>query len=63
MGDNNVNEGTDLVFNVAINGTSTAAVTYTLALAGISATAGTDFNNVLSNASFSNGVTYNAPPA
>ncbi|WP_198674854.1 hypothetical protein, partial [Rhodoferax ferrireducens] len=60
VGDNNVNEGADLVFNVAITGTSTAAVTYSLALAGITATAGTDFTAVLSNASFTNGVTYNA---
>ena len=58
--DDNVNEGTNLVFNVAINGTSTAAVQYDLALAGVTATAGTDFNAVLANASFSNLVTYDA---
>jgi large repetitive protein len=60
VADDNVNEGSNLVFNVGITGTSTAAVTYSLALAGITATAGTDFNNVLNAASFSNGVTYNA---
>ena len=60
VGDNNVNEGLDLVFNVGITGTSTAAVTYSLALAGVTATAGVDFNAVLSNASFSNGVTYSS---
>ena len=58
--DDNVTEGTDLVFNVAITGTSTVAVEYSLALAGVTATAGTDFNNVLANANFSNGVTYKA---
>ncbi|MEN9376272.1 MAG: hypothetical protein RL710_1429, partial [Pseudomonadota bacterium] len=60
VGDNTVDEGANLVFNVAITGTSTAPVTYALTLTGISATDGTDFNAVLSNASFTNGVTYDS---
>ncbi|OYT91959.1 MAG: hypothetical protein CFE43_11155, partial [Burkholderiales bacterium PBB3] len=60
VSDNNVNEGLNLVFNVGISGPSASAVSYSLALAGVTATPGSDFNNVLSNASFSNGVTYSS---
>ncbi|MCE5365341.1 Calx-beta domain-containing protein, partial [Pseudomonas anguilliseptica] len=57
VADDNVNEGQTLTFNVSINGTSTQPVSYALSLGG-TATAGSDYNATLTNASFSNGVTY-----
>jgi hypothetical protein len=57
--DDNVNEGQTLTFNVSINGTSTAPVSYALTLGG-TATAGSDYNATLTNATFTNGVTYNS---
>ncbi|WP_372239992.1 retention module-containing protein, partial [Pseudomonas sp. 8BK] len=57
VADDNVNEGETLVFNVSITGTSTQPVSYALSLGG-TATAGSDYTATLTNASFSNGVTY-----
>ncbi|MFC1395044.1 hypothetical protein NK318_10930 [Acinetobacter junii] len=39
---------------------SSTAQSYAISLTGNTATAGTDFDNVLANAVFSNGVTYDA---
>src|SRR5690606_39056371 len=58
--DDNVEEGENLVFNVAITGTSTGATTYALVLGGGTATASADYDDVLTNDSFSHGVTYDA---
>ncbi len=60
VADDNVNEGLDLVFNVALSATTNKAETYSFNLGGGTATAGTDYNSTLTNASFTNGVTYDA---
>ena len=60
VGNNTQVEGTNLVHSVSLSNASSTAQSYAISLTGNSATAGTDFDNVLANAVFSNGVTYNA---
>ncbi|MFC0349310.1 hypothetical protein, partial [Undibacterium danionis] len=54
VGDNNVVEGTSLVYTVSLSSTTTVAGTYAYSLGGGSATAGADYN---ATPTFSNGVT------
>ena len=58
-GDDAVNEGETLVFNVSLSAAPSEAVSYALSLGG-TATPGADYNAMLTNASFTNGVTYNS---
>ncbi|MFC1395049.1 hypothetical protein NK318_10955 [Acinetobacter junii] len=60
MGDDTQVEGTNLVHTVSLSNPSSTAQSYAISLTGNTATAGTDFDNVLANAVFSNGVTYDA---
>ncbi|MDD2932603.1 MAG: Calx-beta domain-containing protein [Methylotenera sp.] len=55
--DDNVNEGSNLVFNVSVSGTSLNPTSFAFTLGGGTATVGTDYSNT---PVFSNGVTYNA---
>jgi|GEM_PF-1105988 len=52
-----VTEGGNLVHTVTLSNASSTTTSFAFSLTGTTATAGTDFNNVLTNASFSNGVT------
>ncbi|HSI44993.1 MAG TPA: retention module-containing protein [Methylophilus sp.] len=56
--DDSVTEGQTLVYNVSLSKAADHAVEYSFSVSG-SATSGSDYT-ALSNASFSNGVTYNA---
>ncbi|WP_407543954.1 Ig-like domain-containing protein, partial [Acinetobacter baumannii] len=60
VGDDTQVEGTNLVHTVSLSNPSSTAQSYAISLTGNTATAGTDFDNVLANAVFSNGVTYDA---
>ncbi|MEE3597733.1 hypothetical protein, partial [Pseudomonas aeruginosa] len=60
MGNNTQVEGTNLVHTVTLSNPSSTAQSYAISLTGNTATAGTDFDNNLANAVFSNGVTYDA---
>ncbi|MDH1691857.1 DUF5801 repeats-in-toxin domain-containing protein, partial [Acinetobacter junii] len=60
VGNNTQVEGTNLVHTVSLSNPSSTAQSYAISLTGNTATAGTDFDNVLANAVFSNGVTYDA---
>ena len=60
MGDDTQGERTNLVHTVTLNNPSSTAQSYAISLTGNTATAGTDFDDVLANAVFSGGVTYNA---
>ncbi|WP_171494847.1 Ig-like domain-containing protein, partial [Acinetobacter nosocomialis] len=60
VGNNTQVEGTNLVHTVTLSNPSSTAQSYAISLTGNTATAGTDFDNNLANAVFSNGVTYDA---
>ncbi|MCO8055181.1 Ig-like domain-containing protein, partial [Acinetobacter towneri] len=60
VGDDTQVEGTNLVHTVTLSNPSSTAQSYAISLTGNTATAGTDFDNNLANAVFSNGVTYDA---
>ncbi|WP_256205856.1 MULTISPECIES: Calx-beta domain-containing protein [unclassified Pseudomonas] len=55
-----VDEGDNAVFTVNLTNASSTPTTFSLALNAGTATAGSDYNGILTNQSFSNGVTYNA---
>ncbi|WP_218189112.1 S-layer family protein, partial [Pseudomonas sp. PA1(2017)] len=55
-----VDEGDNAVFTVSLSNASSTPTTFSLALNPGTATAGNDYNAVLNNQSFSNGVVYNA---